>query len=157
MRSDASREPNWMVAMASTLVDGPMVDLGAVPRMTVGAAGVFTIWYRDPLLFVGHARNAAGEARPSNFGQADGARGRLAGVRRQPPVSVQRALGKFFAQEFKAAPGPNDQKRAAALLERHAKYRMVETSSGPEAVELFGFVQSWLTQQGYRVLADEAR
>jgi hypothetical protein len=55
------------------------------------------------------------------------------------------------------ASGQNDQKRAAALLERHAKYRMVETSSGPEAVELFGFVQSWLTQQGYRVLADEER
>lgn len=146
-----------MMAMAQSLVDGPTGDLVKVPRMTGGAAGVFTIWFKGKLLFLGHARNAAEEAKESNWDQADGARGRLVGVRRQPTASIQRALKHFFPEEFFAAEGLTEQKKAATLLKQQGKYRMVETDSGPEAVELFGYMKRWLTEHDYHVLADEVR
>jgi len=86
-----------------------------------------------------------------------GARGRLVGIRRQPTASVVRALRRFFPEDFKNADGLSDEKKAAALLAQHGKFRVVETASGPQAVELFAFAKGWLSQNGYRILADEVR
>lgn len=137
------------------LVEGPAERLGDVLRSTGGPAGVFTLWYRERLLYLGHARQAAWECRDSNRHQADGARGRLVGVRRQPPVSIQLAFQHFFSADLAGTSGPTAQKRAAELLQGNAQYRLVETDTGKEAVELFHFAESWLAENGHNPLADQ--
>jgi hypothetical protein len=129
------------------LLGGPSSLLSEIPETLGGRAGVFTIWYRDRLVFLGRARLAADEARQSNSGQADGVTGRLRGLRRQPPVGVQRVLKERFPDDFNRAAAANDEKRAVELLS-NARCRYIETSSGEAAQRLFAAVKERLDRDG---------
>lgn len=144
---------NGMSRMLRGLVEGPTLRLADVQRTTGGPAGVFTIWYRDALLYLGHARHSAEEAKLSNRRQADGARGRLVGVRRQPPKSLQRVFAEHFTSEFGSTSGGSNEKRSAVLLNQHGVYRLVETVNGRDAVRVYETATSWLPTNGYRILA----
>jgi hypothetical protein len=102
-----------------------------------GPAGVFTIWYHGTLLYAGRSRVAAGEGKASNLSQADGARGRLRGVLRQPPKSLQQRLRLSFPDEMTRAEGVTDRERAAFLLRKSGTFRVVEVASGAAAEALF--------------------
>src|SRR5699024_2236659 len=102
------------------LIIGPSRLLSEIPDTLGGRAGVFTIWYRDRLVFLGRARLSADEARESNSAQADGVTGRLRSLRRQPPIGVQRVLKQRFPDDFNRAAGESDEKRAVELLS-HAR------------------------------------
>ena len=132
------------------LISGLALNLAEVPRTTGGPAGVFTIWFREELIFLGHASSSK-DAKPSNRREADGARGRLVGLRRQPPKSVQRKLATTFSVAFKNAAGESDEKRSKTLLEHEGAYRLVECASSREAASLYEAATSWLPANGYRI------
>lgn len=134
------------------LLGGPSTPLPDVRTGTGGPAGVFTLWYRDQLLYVGRSKLAASEARKSNAKQADGVTGRLRGIRRQPAVSIQRALASEFASDWASTSG-TAQNRASQLLTRCASARWVETASGAQADGLYEAVESRLQEDGQTVLA----
>lgn len=138
------------------LIDGPSTPLSAVSTGTGGRAGVFTLWYRDRLLYLGRSRIAAAEARETNLGQADGVTGRLRGIRRQPTVSIQRALSHEFPPDWAATSG-TDQRRASQLLAARAAARWVETPTGPAADALIHAVEARLNQAGVEILAARHR
>src|SRR6185437_12936042 len=71
-------------AIVHGLTQGAPTRLRDLKRGTGGPAGIFLIWYRDQPLFLGRARKAAREAKASNRTEADGVRGRLRGITRQP-------------------------------------------------------------------------
>jgi hypothetical protein len=148
----ASASPGMLEHMQE-LVEGELRRLIELPQRRGGPGGVYTIWIDERLLAVGHAKPAS-ECSPSNAAQADGVRGRLVGVRRQPTVGIQRALGEHFPAEFAETSGEDGRKWAASLLVSRATYRMTETTSGEEARLVHDFAQQWLPANGYRVLAD---
>lgn len=129
------------------LIDGPSTPLSDVPTGTGRRAGVFTLWYRNRLLYLGRSRIAAAEARKTNLAQADAVTGRLRGIRRQPAVSIQRALSQEFPSDWVATSG-SDQKRASQLLAARAAARWVETPTGPAADALMNAVEARLNQAG---------
>ena len=86
-----------------------------------------------------------GEAKPSNRGEADGVRGRLRGIRRQPTASIVRALEQHFPDD--AALG------VAAVLTNHGECRYVELASGDVVDEVFPVVAARLAEAGILPLA----
>jgi hypothetical protein len=139
---------------ALQLTEGELQPLRSVPRATGGSAGVFTLWFHHRLLYVGRSRVAARDAKSTNVKQADGVRGRLVGVRRQPTVGIQRALDRHFHDEFESAPGVNPQAKSAALLDRDGYYRVVEFDSGQESEDFFRWFNEWLMSRGLTPLAE---
>jgi len=136
-------------AIVRTLTEGPTTRLRDIKRGTGGPAGIFLLWYRDRPLFLGRARKAARESKPSNRGEADGVRGRLRGIRRQPTASIERALEQHFPDD--AALG------AAAALTNHATCRYVELASGDVVDEVFPDVAAALAAIGIVPLAQAER
>ena len=136
-------------AIVRTLTEGPMTRLRDIKRGTGGPAGIFLLWYRDRPLFLGRARKAARESKPSNRGEADGVRGRLRGIRRQPTTSIVRALEQHFPGDASLG--------AAAALTNHAWCRYVELASGEVVDEVFPDVVDALTAAGIVPLAQADR
>jgi hypothetical protein len=139
--------------LADVLTNGPDQALSSL-RMQLGSpAGVFTVWYRDELLYLGRSNRAADECSPGNADQADGVWGRLRGVTRQPPIGVQRALAPFFPEDFSHEAG-SDRARASALLKLRGRCRAAEVGAGREAEDAHQGVLQLLTARGLRTLAD---
>jgi hypothetical protein len=136
------------------LLEGAPQRLGDVPRSTGGRAGVFTLWIDGKLLFLGLAKQSAEESAPTNKKQADGVRGRLVGIRRQPTKRLVKAITTNFAKQAKATGAADDAKRVAALLEKQGEFRAVRTVDGPAAVELHGAAKTWLAKHDLVPLAD---
>jgi 8-oxo-dGTP diphosphatase len=136
-------------AIVRALTEGPAMRLRDVKRGTGGPAGIFLLWYRDRPLFLGRARKAASESKPSNRGQADGVRGRLRGIRRQPTASIVQALEEHFPDD--AAFG------TAAALTNHGTCRYVELASGEIVDEVFPDVVAALAVAGIVPLAQPDR
>lgn len=132
------------------LVSGPPHRLADLEFATGGRAGVFTLWIDDQLVWLGYARKAATEARPTNHRQADGATGRVRGTVRQAPVTLQRRLREHFSTDLDRA-GGTEQQRARALLEARGTYRIVLTDSGPEAADLHTVAKAALRAAGHDV------
>jgi hypothetical protein len=119
-----------------TLTSGPALALADLPASTGDTAGVFTIWYRGQLLHRGYAISTA-ETKPSNFAQADGVRGRMRGLTRQPGRPLQQRLAQHFPEDWAATFG-TDQARARELLRAHGRYRVVRFETGHEARAVLG-------------------
>lgn len=134
------------------LISGSVYPLSSVQRSTGGEAGVFTIWYREQLLYLGHSSKSADEAKATNRAQADGARGRLVGIRRQPPQAMQRALTRHFPSDVET--GLSTQRAVSAALVEHAEYRLVEVGSGSQAADLLGLARTYLADQGLVPLSE---
>ena len=124
-RSDADQ---WF----DLLTNGPDASLEGLPTGTGDSAGIFTIWYRDELVEFGLATDTA-ETKPSNFRQADGVRGRVRGLTRQPGRPLQRRLQALFLEDWAASGEQSDQKRAAELLRSRGRCRIVRFESGDAA------------------------
>lgn len=115
------------------LTEGTSTALSALPTSTGDTAGVFTIWYRDAVVAFGYA-TSTDETKPSNAAQADGARGRVKGLTRQPGAPLQRRLHRHFPQDWQAVFGA-DQARARELLRERGRCRIVRFDTGAEAQE----------------------
>ncbi len=118
----------WMTQLTA----GPDTALKDLPSSTGDSAGIFTIWYRGRLVAYGCAGDTT-ETKPSNFRQADGVRGRIRGVLRQPGRPLQRRLHERFPEDWALAGGPTDEKRAANLLRLRGRCRIVRFESGEDA------------------------
>ena len=114
------------------LVNGPDEAIGALPTSTGDVAGVFTIWYQGELVHFGRATDTA-DTKKTNDAQADGVRGRVKSVARQPGPPLQRRLQRRFPADWAAATGTNDQKRASDLLQTRGRCRIVRCDSTDEA------------------------
>lgn len=136
-----------------TLVNGPTSHLADVRRSTGGKAGVFTLWCGGRMVNLGHARLSAEEARESNRNEADGANGRLCGIRRQPTKSLQNTMFRHFASDINNAHGATLQKQVSAVLVEQCEYRLVETDCGADAVRLFEAAKEWLPLNGIPILS----
>lgn len=128
------------------LTQGPTERLGDIEPGTGGRAGIFLLWYRDEPLFLGHSSKSANEAKPSNWGQADGVRGRLRGIRRQPTTTIQRALARAFPDDVND-PNPNADAVVDALT-RRGECRYVELGSGDDVKAVLPDVQHELLRRG---------
>lgn len=125
----------------AALLDGDATPLTAIRAATGGRTGVFTIWYRGELLYLGRSY---GDPRHTDNPQADGVTGRIRGATRQPPVSIQRALASNWPQDWASAPGPTDQKRASYLLQAHGECRYVRLPSRAETEAVYHDVDEHL-------------
>jgi hypothetical protein len=96
---------------------------------------VFTVSYKDRLIFNGRSTRAAGEAKPTNRRQADGVRGRPCSVRKQPPITIQRRLRRWFPSDMEGVTG-TEEYRAHELLLRAGSCQWFETASGDQADRL---------------------
>jgi hypothetical protein len=128
-----------------------MADL---PTGTGGQTGVFTIWYRGELLYLGRSY---GEPELTSNPQADGVMGRLRMVRRQPPVSIRRVVSTRWPHDFATATGATDQHRTTHLLDRYGECRYVKLRSGGETEAAFQDVQNYLDSVGRTPLAGRGR
>jgi len=135
--------------VVNRLTKGPTTRLRDLKRGTGGPAGIFLIWYRNRPLFLGRARKAAKEAKPSNRGDADGVRGRLRGITRQPTASIRQALVQHFPSDLEKGP--------AAALKEHGTCRYVELASGDVVDEVFPDVMARLAESGVVPLAQPDR
>ena len=136
-------------AIVRTLTHGVPTRLRDLKRGTGGPAGIFLIWYHNQPLFLGRARKAANEAKPSNRVEADGVRGRLRGITRQPTASITKALVEHFPSDL--------EKGAAAALKLHGTCRYVELASGEAVDEVFPDVMARLAEMGIVPLAQPDR
>jgi hypothetical protein len=136
------------------LLEGAPTSMADLPSGTGGQTGVFTVWYRSELLFLG--RSYGDPERTSNP-QADGVIGRLRMVRRQPPVSVQRATADSWPEDMATATGRTDQNKTTYLLDRHGECRFVKLPSGSETEAVFRDVREFLDGAGPTPLAGPVR
>jgi len=136
-------------AITRGLTDGSLLRLRDLKRGTGGPAGIFLIWYREQPLFLGRARKAAREAKASNRTEADGVRGRLRGITRQPTASIKQALIQHFPTDLGKGP--------AAALAEHGACRYVELASGEVVDEVFPDVAAALAAAGIVPLAQPDR
>jgi hypothetical protein len=141
---------------ARRLLEGESFPIGALPRSTGGGAGVYTAWYCDRLLTLGRSNVAPGEGRPTNLNQADGVRGRLVKLGQQPGVRVERALNRFFREEFDAVDDPRPNKRASVMLRRNGRCRYLEFESGDAAEDFYLWFKDWLAANDITPLVDAA-
>lgn len=137
----ASNHDDWW----TRLVSGPTERIGSLPASTADEAGVFTIWYRGVLVHYGRAGNAA-ESRASNHQQADGARGRVRSLARQPGRPLQRLLADNFPEDWQSVNESTDVSRARALLRRDGECRIMRFGSRHEAETAYDSVASRLAQ-----------
>jgi hypothetical protein len=114
------------------LTAGPDTAIKNLPSSTGDSAGIFTIWYRGRLVAYGRAGDTK-ETKPSNYRQADGVRGRIRGVLRQPGRPLQRRLHERFPEDWASAGGLTDEKRATNLLRVRGRCRIVRFESGEAA------------------------
>lgn len=128
----------WFEALTS----GPAFALADLPPSTGDVAGVFTIWYRGQLVHRGYALSTD-ETKPSNSAQADGVRGRMRGVTRQPGRPLQCRLAEHFPEDWATASGA-DQARARELLRARGRCRVVRFESGAEARHVLDLLRSAL-------------
>lgn len=116
------------------LTTGPSTALSDLPTSTGDIAGVFTVWYREALVAFGYATSTA-ETKPSNSAQADGVRGRVNGLTRQPGAPLQRRLQKHFPTDWQAASG-SEQARAREMLRAQGRCRIVRFDTAAESQEV---------------------
>lgn len=140
-----------LVAESSSVADdllqmltvGPCEMLADLSANTGDTAGVYTVWYRDRLVSFGRAGDTR-ETKPSNSKQADGVRGRVRGLTRQPGKPLQLRLEMSFASDWAASTAPNDQKRATDLLRTQGSCRIVRFDSGDASAAALATVEDRL-------------
>jgi hypothetical protein len=136
------------------LLDSEPTSMAALPTGTGGQTGVFTVWYRGELLYLGRS---FGEPERTSNPQADGVMGRLRMVRRQPPVSIRRAIAKRWPDDLATATGATDLHKTRSLLDRYGACRYVKLPSGGEAEAAFQDVLDYLDSVGRTPLAGRGR
>jgi hypothetical protein len=138
----------------TALLEGDTTPLASVPSGTGGRTGVFTLWYRDELLYLGRSLK---EPSKTKNRQADGVTGRLRMIRRQPPVSIQRALKATWPEDVRSAPGTTDRQRTSHALIARAHCRLVRLATGAESEALYQELKDHLDAAGRAPLADRYR
>lgn len=136
------RRLGGVTSLGSELTHGPSVAIGDLEAGTGDAAGVFTLWVGDDLVYYGRASHS-NEAKPSNRKQADGVRGRVRVVARQPGAPLQRRLAACAPELWASVAEDSDRKRASRILLDHGTVRF---DSGDEAEEALASIRDELDE-----------